>query len=134
MTVLRPVQAGDSMTSVLLGEPTGLCMTRVRVVWFVCSGWGRLGVVHEDRGWSESVSSVAHSRIHSRSCDRCYGRDRSFFRIWPELSALGALANPRRELFDVIEDLTPLGHLGQNLLLRVHHRGVVAAEGLADLG
>ena len=34
------------MTSVLLGEPTGLCMTPGRVVWFVCSGWGPIAVVH----------------------------------------------------------------------------------------
>jgi len=34
------------MTSALLGEPTGLCMTRGRVVWFVCSGWGPFAVVH----------------------------------------------------------------------------------------
>ena len=34
------------MTSVLLGEPTGLCMTRGGVVRFVCSGWGPLAVLH----------------------------------------------------------------------------------------
>ena len=46
ITVIRPVHVGDSMTSVLLGEPTGLCMTRGRVVCFVCSGWGPFAVVH----------------------------------------------------------------------------------------
>jgi hypothetical protein len=34
------------MMSVLLGESTGLCMTRGRVVWFVCSGWGPFVIVH----------------------------------------------------------------------------------------
>jgi hypothetical protein len=34
------------MLSVLLGEPGGLWMTGGRVVWFVCSGWGPLAVVH----------------------------------------------------------------------------------------
>jgi hypothetical protein len=33
------------MPSALLGELTGLCMTRGRVVWFVCSGWGPFAVV-----------------------------------------------------------------------------------------
>ena len=49
------------------------------------------------------------------------------------LSALGALTNPGGEFFDVIEDFTALGHFVANLLLRVHDRGVVAAERLADL-
>ena len=48
----------DSMTSVLLGEPPGLCMTAGRVVWFVCSGWGPVAVVHEAGGWRRSVSSL----------------------------------------------------------------------------
>lgn len=34
------------MTSVLLEAPTRLWMTRGRVVWFVCSGWGPFAVVH----------------------------------------------------------------------------------------
>ena len=32
------------------------------------------------------------------------------------------------ELFDVIEHLTPVRHLVEDLLLRVDHRGVVAAR------
>lgn len=48
-------------------------------------------------------------------------------------SALGALSDPRGEFFDVIEDFTSLGHLRQDFSLRVHDRGVVTAERLADL-
>ena len=49
-------------------------------------------------------------------------------------SALGALADARGQFFDVVENFAALGHLGANLLLRVHHCGVIAAESLADLG
>ena len=49
-------------------------------------------------------------------------------------SALGALADSRRELLDVIEHLSALGHLTADLLFRVHDGGVVAAERLPDLG
>ena len=49
-------------------------------------------------------------------------------------SALGPLPDARGEFLDVIEDLAPLGHLGQDLSLRVHHGGVVATECLTDLG
>ena len=76
------------MTSVLLGEPTALCMTRAWVVWFVCTGWGLVAVVHEASGWRQSMSSFAHSRIHSRSCDRCCDRGRSFFGISVEYQRL----------------------------------------------
>ena len=123
----------DSITSVLLGEATGLCMTRDRVVWFVCSGWGPVAVVHEASGWRRSVSSL---RTAVSTADRVTGVVAEIEVFWNlgRISALGALANPRRELFDVIEDLASLGHLGQDFLLRVHHCGVVAAEGLPDLG
>ena len=116
--------------SVLLGEPTGLCMTRGRVVWFVCSGWGRVAVVHQASSWRRSVSSL---RTAVSTADRVTGVVEVFWNLG-RISALGALANPRRELFDVIEDLASLGHLGEDFLLRVHHCGVVAAEGLPDLG
>ena len=49
------------------------------------------------------------------------------------ISALGTLADPGGEFLDVIEDFTSVGHLIENLLLRIHHRGVVPAERLADL-
>ena len=49
-------------------------------------------------------------------------------------SALGALTDASCEFLDVIEDLTSVGHFGQDLSLRVHDRGVVAPECLADLG
>jgi len=49
-------------------------------------------------------------------------------------SALGALADPGGEFLDVIEDLVPVCHLVENLLLGVHDRGVIAAECLSDLG
>ena len=55
-------------------------------------------------------------------------------RMTARRSALGALPDPGGELFDVIEDLAALGHLSANLLLRVHDRGVVSPERLADLG
>jgi hypothetical protein len=118
------------MTSVLLGEPTRLCMTRGQVVWFVCSDWGPVAVVHEASGWRRSVSSL---RTAVSTADRVTGVVEVFWNLG-RISALGALANPRRELFDVIEDLASLGHLGEDFLLRVHHCGVVAAEGLPDLG
>jgi hypothetical protein len=121
------------MTSALLGEPTGLCMTRGRVVWFVGSGWGLVAVVHRARDWRECVSSL---RTAVSTADLVTGvvAEVEVFWDYGRISALGALANPRRELFDVIEDLAALGHLGEDLLLRVHHRGVVAAECLPDLG
>src|SRR5215203_677879 len=57
---------------------------------------------------------------------------RSMDRMRP--SALGALADSGGEFLDVIEDLATFGHLAANLLLGIHHRGVIAAERLADLG
>lgn len=51
----------------------------------------------------------------------------------PAMSALGALTNPGGEFFDVIKDFTALGHFVADLFLRVHDRGVVAAERLTDL-
>ena len=56
-----------------------------------------------------------------------------FLKFFRQL-ALGPLPNPRREFFDVIEDLTTVAHLVENFPLRVHHRGVITAERLADLG
>jgi hypothetical protein len=73
----------------------------------------------------------------SFGCGWSYRRARSFFeKVWRAVgeSALGALTDASGEFFDVIEDLTPLGHLGQDLSLRVHDGGVVTAERLADLG
>jgi hypothetical protein len=121
------------MTSVLLADPTGLCMTRGRVVWFVCSDWGPVAVVNEAGGWGRSVSSL---RTAVSTADRVTGVMAEIEVFWNlgRISALRALANPCCELFDVIEDLTSLGHLGEDFLLRVHHCGVVAAEGLPDLG
>lgn len=49
-------------------------------------------------------------------------------------STLGALPDAGGEFFDLIEDLAAFGHLTANFAFGVHHRGVVAAEGLADLG
>jgi hypothetical protein len=110
-----------------------LCMTGGRVVCFVCSGWGRCAVVHGASGWRKSVSSL---RTGVSTANRVTGVVAGMEVFWKSgrISALGALANPRRELFDVIEDLTTLSHLGQDFLLGVHHRGVVAAECLPDLG
>ena len=46
--------------------------------------------------------------------------------------ALGALADLCREFFDVVENFAFVCHLAEDLSLRVHHRGVVATEGLAN--
>ena len=64
------MQVVDSMASVLLGELTGLCMTPGRIVWFVCSGWGPIAVVHEAGGWRRSVSSL---RTAVSTADRVTG-------------------------------------------------------------
>lgn len=48
--------------------------------------------------------------------------------------ALGALTDASGEFFDVIKDLTALGHLGQDLALGVHDGCVITAERLADFG
>lgn len=71
-----------------------------------------------------------------QECDGWYDCDRSFSADdrKMEISALGTLADPRGELLDVIEHLTPMGHFTANLLLRVHDRGVITAECLPDLG
>jgi hypothetical protein len=78
------------MTSVLLGEPTGLCMTRGRVVWFVCSGWGPFAVVHRASGWRESVSSL---RTAVSTADRVTGgvaEIEVFLEVRPDISAWSA--------------------------------------------
>jgi hypothetical protein len=122
----------------------------VYVQWLgMARGCGRIQHV------CDGCHQFAHSGIHSPHCDSWYRRGESFlgrvatyggsslqFRTTTghsthrgrRRSALGALANPSSELFDVIEDLTTLGHLGQDFLLGVHHRGVVATECLPDLG
>jgi hypothetical protein len=46
------------MMSVLLAALTGLCMTRVRTVWFVCSGWGSVAAVDECGMCATTVSSL----------------------------------------------------------------------------
>jgi hypothetical protein len=102
---------------------TGVCTTRA-----VTRGTGGVEVFSKvrrvDAGEQRVVGAARPDLRNSRPPDSARRRQ----------SALGALANPRGELFDVIEDLTTLGHLGQDLLLRVHHRGVVATERLPDLG
>jgi hypothetical protein len=158
ITVLRPVQIVDSMASALLRVPAGLCMTRGRIVWFVCSGWGALAVVDGAAVSRASVSSLRTGVSTVLRCDWWYRRVESFLKFhvtkcrwratnpengcgyWPldaaarRRSALGTLTNPSGELFDVIENFTTLGHLGQDFLLRVHHGGVVTTECLPDLG
>lgn len=61
---------------------------------------------------------------------------RNFWLADPESceSALGSLTNPGGEFLDVIEDLAAFLHFGQDLALGVHDGGVVATEGLTDLG
>jgi hypothetical protein len=58
VTVLGPVHAGDSRRSVLLGVPARLWMTRGRVVWWVCGGWGSADVVHGRSAGGMSVRSL----------------------------------------------------------------------------
>ncbi len=74
-------------------------------------------------------------------CGWCDGRVRSFLKkicvadgFCRPKSALGPLTDASGEFFDVIEHLTPFGHLGKYLSLGVHDGGVVTAERLADLG
>jgi hypothetical protein len=43
---------------VLLAMPTGLCMTRGRTVWFVCSDWGLLAAVDGSGMCATTVSSL----------------------------------------------------------------------------
>jgi hypothetical protein len=53
-------------------------------------------------------------------------------RKWQKFLALGALTDLRGEFFNVVENLAAVRHLSKNLALCVHHRRVVATEGLAD--
>ena len=110
-------------------------------------------VVGDRAGRDSAVDScLCTGRCTGRCCDGCEHSDGSFLefsrqvemrggmdvprdaRMTGRRSALGALPDPGGELFDVIEDLATLGHLSANLLLRVHDRGVVSPERLADLG
>ena len=50
-----------------------------------------------------------------------------------QISALGALADPRGEFLHVIEDLSAVCHFIEDFLLGIHDRGVVTPERLADL-
>jgi hypothetical protein len=79
-------------------------------------------------------SEVIHTVSTAAACDEWYGRGRSFLAECPPVSALGALTDAGGEFLHVIEHLTPLRHLVSDLLLGVHHRGVVSAERLPDLG
>lgn len=92
----------------------------------VCTVTGRSG------GSSRDCARVVHR------CDvwRMVRQGRKILEIdgWKCRSALGALTDPRREFLDVIEDLAFLRHLAADLAFGVHHRGVVATEGMTDLG
>jgi len=131
VTVLGPVHVGDITTSVLLGEPARLWMTRGGVVSFVCSGWGSAAVVHRPSSRGKSVSSLrtAISTVGGVTSEAAGSK---VFLVFGRRSAFGTLTNPGGEFFDVIEDFASLGHLGEDLLLRVHDRGVVTAECLPD--
>lgn len=79
---------------------------------------------------------AVHIMCTTRCCDSCCAVIPKFFgsKGRNDLeSALGALPNPRGEFLDVIEDLPAVGHLAKDLLLGIHHCGVVAAERLSDL-
>jgi hypothetical protein len=67
-----------------------------------------------------SASSSGRSGLHRRRTRR--GE-----------SALRALPNTGGQFLDVIEDLTSFSHFREDLALRVHDCGVVAAECLSDL-
>lgn len=153
-TVLGPVETVDSGGSSLAQGSDG-----VLAPW----GWfaDKSAVVGDalaagDRAGSDRAvdPSLCTGRCTDLRCDEWEHSDGSFFdtpadcRHEPAAkvvreggmtgeengSALGALPDPGGEFLDVIEDLTALGHLGPNLLLRVHDGGVVSAERLADLG
>jgi hypothetical protein len=113
--------------------PARLWMTTRQVVWFVCSGWGSAAVVHGRSGGVMSVGSL-RTAVSTAGAVTDVVAESKVFRNLGGRSALRALPNASGEFFDVIEDLPPLGHLRQNLLLRVHHGGVVAPERLPDLG
>ena len=106
--------------------------------------WGSVGAIGDGRRMC-TETTLLHRCLDgfctaartAPECDRCDRGARSFLeRICSERpeSALGPLPDACGEFLDVIEHFTPLGHLGQDLSLGVHDRGVVAAEGLADLG
>lgn len=78
---------------------------------------------------------VVHTVCTVTGCDGRGGRYESFFPIMrqPGLS-LGLLADAGGQFLDMIEDLTPLGHFGTDLLRGVHDGGVIPAERLPDSG
>lgn len=116
----------------------GLWITLRVAVWSVlaCWGWdGRCALQSEN--YMNVCSVCAQDYTHRRRVTRVTNVREVFFAEITGAgrgSALGALPNAGGELLDVIEDLTALGHFGQDLALGVHDRGVVAPECLADLG
>jgi hypothetical protein len=106
----------------------------------VGAAWGRWGSMPVVRVTTTAAGEIAwsvHRGAHNGRGVAGVTRGREVFEQVLDTSAasaLGALTNASGELFDVIEDFSALGHLGQDLALGVHDRGVVAAERLADLG
>jgi hypothetical protein len=101
------------------------------------SRWGWVSGVHGASIAALLFGTFVHNAAHIvRVWLELQTREKFFEKVWRAVvkSALGALTDASGEFFDVIEDLTPFGHLGQDLSLRVHDGGVVTAERLADLG
>lgn len=83
------------------------------------------------------MRGLCTATLTANLCDWCDLGERSFLRTLSEehaVLALGALTDASGEFFDVIKDLTALGHLGQDLALGVHDGCVITAERLADFG
>ena len=85
----------------------------------------------ENRPGSRRIRAMGRARL-CRKTTPARRRDRPGPVLEETDSVLGTLPDPGGELFDVIENLTPRSHFLLDLALGVHHRGVVAAEGLAD--
>lgn len=100
--------------------------------------WTTPEAVEPLRGVGEYSTGCPQWRPHQTTVTLGAGVMKVFWKIARRVtrcrSALGALADAGGEFFDVIEDLATLGHLPANLAVGIHHRGVVAAESLADLG
>src|SRR5262245_30104487 len=135
--VIGPVHSVDNGVAVLVGPRVGVSVDLARFGPWWCVACAGSSCVQRPGGWRGGYWWGCSQVLHSCAADRFVGK---FFgnRREPaepgESSAPGALPDPGGELLDVVEHFATLSHLGADLLLGVHHRGVVAAESLPDLG
>jgi len=123
------------MTSVLLKRVGRLWMTSA---WLcaLCVVVGDQPRLCTRRGWrGRSATKLPTGISTSRAVTGGLAVAKVFWRLWclSRRSALGPLPNAGGEFLDVVEDFASFGHFREDLLLRVHHGCVVAAEGLPDL-